>query len=151
MTEYISHTRYISSHVGRVYFGYMRAEELNKSKAMPRRATWHFNWSRGRSHSRFAQGPEWAARLGLDWEFGKVREGGRANGEYWSNRDVFLCVPYWALVLVPGAAGWLIGRRPRRRRRRLRRGLCAACGYDVRATPGRCPECGFTAATDAHC
>ena len=37
---------------------------------------------------------------------------------------------------------WLVARRRWKRRARWRRGLCVACGYDLRASQDRCPECG---------
>jgi hypothetical protein len=55
-------------------------------------------------------------------------------------------VPWWwlagplglltALTLVKPIIGWNI------KRRRRRHGRCVFCGYDLRATPGQCPECG---------
>ena len=39
--------------------------------------------------------------------------------------------------------GLLLRRRSRRHRRRARTGCCAKCGYDMRASPERCPEYGM--------
>ena len=70
---------------------------------------------------------------------GPMTEFGRVKHEY-------LAVPIWFVVLVtaapaaPGVVAWV-----RRRRRRTASGLCPSCGYDLRATPDRCPECGTTA------
>jgi hypothetical protein len=55
-------------------------------------------------------------------------------------------LPDWALVsafaVLPAIFAFRQIRAVRRRRHRARLGLCPACGYDLRASPGRCPECG---------
>jgi hypothetical protein len=54
-------------------------------------------------------------------------------------------VPYWALFAATAALPLAWGWRWRRRRRLIAVGHCVACGYDLRATPDRCPECGTAA------
>ena len=51
----------------------------------------------------------------------------------------------WPLAVTLALAGPLVATVVRRwaiRRRRVTKGLCLTCGYDVRASAGRCPECG---------
>lgn len=80
--------------------------------------------------------------LSMKWS----RQCGWANDGLYYMATYFI-VPSWILIMLGGclaiyplAALW---NGPLRRKRRLRRGLCALCGYDLRATTSKvCPECG---------
>ncbi|HVT87426.1 MAG TPA: hypothetical protein VHD56_01125 [Tepidisphaeraceae bacterium] len=53
--------------------------------------------------------------------------------------------PYWFVITLTSVAPaiFLILREKEWwRKRRLKKGLCEHCGYDLRASTGRCPECG---------
>ena len=63
---------------------------------------------------------------------------GRPYAGHWN--ELFL--PYWSLVVLTAALPvvWFCRRVARGRRQLEHR--CIRCGYDLRATPDRCPECG---------
>jgi hypothetical protein len=56
-------------------------------------------------------------------------------------RGAVMLIPYWVILVILGGmpSVWVI----RRWRRWRRKGnVCDVCGYDLRASTGRCPECG---------
>jgi hypothetical protein len=68
----------------------------------------------------------------------------------YSERQLSICAPAWFYLattgITPAIFLLLATRRLRTRiiaRRRRQRGLCTACGYDLRESPGLCPECGL--------
>jgi hypothetical protein len=85
-------------------------------------------------------------RRGVDWRrtarplpitFWATRFGGEIPVPYWLTAVVFAVLP--ARRVTSRALGEML-----RRRTLGTAGLCRRCGYDLRATPDRCPECGAT-------
>ena len=60
-------------------------------------------------------------------------------------RTRWTSVPCWlpaGVFALLGALAVAAAQRRRSRAARVEANLCPACGYDLRATPARCPECG---------
>ncbi len=78
-------------------------------------------------------------RLPPDFEFAGFEY------QYYPGDALSVGVPIWAVLLVAGIfplTWWRGSRRLARHNRRHESGLCASCGYDLRGSLGRCPECG---------
>ena len=61
-----------------------------------------------------------------------------------SETESGITLPLWLPLLLSLPFPFILMRRIQRQRHRRNHGLCPDCGYDLRATPNRCPECGRT-------
>jgi hypothetical protein len=94
------------------------------------------------SYISFPKEPSWRNAGGFSYERRTFAlRGGPLAGKLMSQH---IAVPTYPLPLVAGAL--FIWRFRRWRRHRFGPGRCASCGYDLRASPDRCPECGASAA-----
>jgi hypothetical protein len=96
----------------------------------------------------------WRPRSSRRWEeFGAyvyVEKDVRSGIAAGQGSLVMVLMPYWVLVglLLIGPAVCVV--RWASRRRRFGEGRCQRCGYDLRASPEQCPECGAMAARPAE-
>lgn len=112
---------------------------------------WFFLDNRGsyreRPHARVAK--EW--KIGLRGEASTEFDAGPVAPRYgrWidgTGEDARkLLLPLWLLTLATVIVA-VACTKVRGRRIAQQAGLCPRCGFDLRATPGRCPECNWRAA-----
>jgi hypothetical protein len=79
-------------------------------------------------------------RIGFDFKRSTSR---RTGAGQWH-----LTIPWWFITLLNTAVSILALTYGVRRKKQRGPGACPACGYDLRATPDRCPECGTAVGAD---
>ena len=138
---FCSHQRALQSSNGRMWISYERAELIEEYNKHSKRLRWVTGVVRREEFPTRYEAPQDVQRFGVDWHWKNVPVA--TPNEQFIYQQLFISVPYWLIVSVSSLLALVLSIRPWRERRRMRKGLCPACGYDVRATPDHCPECGL--------
>jgi hypothetical protein len=107
------------------------------NRTVPSGTTWGWVQDPTSTVREIPTGLFWRQRFGISWSTRGV-----AGKPRWSVE-----IELWLLTLICLVATTLtilLSRRASLPFRRLRAGLCPTCGYDIRVTPEKCPECGGT-------
>lgn len=99
---------------------------------------------------------EWSDRWNLRYKTSHLAQGispaqTKVAGFGWRSDDPFLplfTIPHWFISAVLLSALCVVVR-PMMQQMRRRKGSCRRCGYDLRASKYRCPECGEPIAPNA--
>jgi hypothetical protein len=144
------HEWYVSSAAGGVRFAH-HINHFRKGDGA-KLAGWKFNTHSPPNYPFFGTRSRIPSRNSLSiWQRAGFELGNSSSGSPPSVIRGFIA-PHWfyALLLLILPALWLRYGLPEfRGRRRAERGLCRGCGYDLRGTPDRCPECGTCTAKAA--
>jgi hypothetical protein len=163
---------WVRSHLANDWLRYARASDAGPDKwfyrveFVTRRGTVSLNTSRRAYENNEVVAARLAREAGLRWDlFQEVRPWQPAGAwsrmltrwqrlgfDYERTTQSFLgdprygwltvTAPYWSLTLVAALPLLVRTARVLHRRRRAAAGLCRNCGYDLRASGDRCPECG---------
>ena len=146
-------SRGVNTCKGVVSAGIIRSDYAEVLTPQPNADAYQASLAELRGYSLRTREQPWLSRPAADWRMQGDHPLNRW-GFIWQSPDlntpthrmvgVSASAPYWFLLLILSLP--LAPRLVRRLRPRPRGAtLCPSCGYDLRATPARCPECGAAA------